>query len=258
MSERAEPRTSAGVPEVEIPLSGGNSNAPVRTGDRVRRTAGPWSPAVHAVLRHLRSAGLTMVPEPFGFDAEGREVLEYLPGDVPAYPLPPIVWSDTFLVEATRLLRRLHDASASFDASGCTWQQPVREPQEVVSLNDFAPYNLVLQEGRITGVIDLDQMSPGPRARDLAHLAYRLVPLTAPENQDGIASRSDERDRRLRLLADVYGAVDVEQLRDAVPPLLDDIAAHADGAGRPDHGDLYRRDAAWLRGPGAGERHPAG
>ena len=229
-------------------LEGGNSNAPVRYGDRVHRVAGPWSPTVHAYLRHLRENGVDVVPEPFGFDAEGREVLAFLPGAVPAYPLPDVVWTDAFLVQAARLLRRLHDASTGFDRSGAVWQQPSRLPDEVVSVNDFAPYNLVLEGDRITGVIDLDQASPGPRVRDLAHLAYRLVPLTAPTNRDGLPSSLDERGRRLLLLADAYGDVAPAAILIAVGPLLDDVADHADRAGRPDHGDLYRKDAALLPG----------
>lgn len=38
--------------EPEIRLSGGWVNEVVRTGDTVRRSAGPWTPAVHALLRH--------------------------------------------------------------------------------------------------------------------------------------------------------------------------------------------------------------
>ena len=231
-------------------LVGGNSNAPVRYGDRVHRTAGPWSPTVHAYLRHLRAHGVDLVPEPFGFDEHGREVLEFLPGLVPAYPLPEVVWTDAFLERAARVLRRVHDASVGFALAGAVWQQPAREPQQVVSVNDFAPYNLVLDGDRIIGVIDLDQASPGPRVRDLAHLAYRLVPLSTPGNRDGratpIRDRDRDRGRRVRLLADAYGAVAPAAIVAAVGPLLDDIAAHADAAGRPDHGDLYRADAARL------------
>ena len=240
-----------------VPLLGGNSNAPVRYGDRVHRTAGPWTPTVHAYLAHLRAGGVDLVPEPFGFDDEGREVLEFLPGAVPAYPLPDVVWSDAFLVDAARLLRRLHDMSADFPRGGAVWQQPAREPDEVISINDFAPYNLVVRNGRIAGVIDLDQASPGPRVRDLAHLAYRLAPLTAPDNGDGRSSTPRERGRRLRLLADAYGDVAPAAVLFAAVPLLDDIAEHADDAGRPDHAVLYRADAAWLAG-GAETLHAAG
>jgi len=227
-------------------LTGGNSNAPVRFGDRVHRESGPWSPTVHDYLRHLRDHGVDLVPEPFGFDEHGREVLAFLPGAVPTYPLPDEVWTDGFLVDATRVLRSIHDASAGFDRRDRTWQQAAREPDEVICVNDFAPHNLVVSEGRIVGVIDLDQASPGPRVRDLAHLAYRLVPLTAPENADGRVSGPAERGRRLRLLAEAYGGPIAETVLAAVGPLLEDVAEHADRMGRADHAALYRRDAALL------------
>ena len=44
----------------EIPLAGGNMSAGVvRVGDTVRRPAGPWTPAVHALLTHLHEAGFS-------------------------------------------------------------------------------------------------------------------------------------------------------------------------------------------------------
>jgi hypothetical protein len=42
---------------VEIRLDGGNAGGAVRVGDTVRRTAGPWTPAVHALLAHLAGKG---------------------------------------------------------------------------------------------------------------------------------------------------------------------------------------------------------
>jgi hypothetical protein len=60
----------------EQPLTGGNvSVGVVRVGDTVRRPSGPWTPAVHALLRYLGSAGFDGAPEPLGIDAQGREVL---------------------------------------------------------------------------------------------------------------------------------------------------------------------------------------
>ena len=42
---------------MEIPLDGGNAGGAVRVGDTVRRAAGPWTPAVHALLAHLADHG---------------------------------------------------------------------------------------------------------------------------------------------------------------------------------------------------------
>ena len=46
----------------EIPLHGGNVSTVVRVGDTVRRNAGPWTPSVHALLRHLEYVGFTGAP----------------------------------------------------------------------------------------------------------------------------------------------------------------------------------------------------
>lgn len=40
----------------------------------------------------------------------------------------------------------------------------------------------MFEDGTLTGVIDLDLASPGPRVWDMAYTAYRFVPLTDPAN----------------------------------------------------------------------------
>jgi hypothetical protein len=56
-------------------LDGGNTGGAVRIGDTVRRTAGAWTPAVHALLAHLESKGFPGAPRPRGLDESGREIL---------------------------------------------------------------------------------------------------------------------------------------------------------------------------------------
>ena len=58
--------------EPPVPLTGGNlSEGLVRIGHTVRRPAGPWSPSVHAFLRHLDDVGFTGAPRSLGFDEQG-------------------------------------------------------------------------------------------------------------------------------------------------------------------------------------------
>jgi hypothetical protein len=66
---------------VEFRLDGGNAGGAVRVGDTVRRAAGPWTPAVHALLAHLAGRGIVGSPRPLGVDDQGREVLTYLAGE---------------------------------------------------------------------------------------------------------------------------------------------------------------------------------
>jgi len=188
------------------------------------------------------------VPEPLGRDAQGREVVRFLPGEVPAYPMPGWVWSDAALRAAGSLLRRLHDATAGFERPGARWRLPAHEPAEVVCHNDFAPYNLVFRAGLPVAVIDFDTASPGPRAWDLAYLAYRIVPLTAPGNPDAPATPRTERDRRLIALCDAYGppAAAVEVLA-TVPARLDELHAFTLARGLDRDAALYEADARHAR-----------
>jgi hypothetical protein len=148
----------------EVALTGGSMSAVVRRGGFVHRRAGPWTPTIHRLLEHLRSRGVEWLPRPVGMDEGGREVLTFMPGTVPAYPMPEWVWADAVLDTAGRWLALVHQAGADFDTRGAVWQLPTREPADVVCLNDVAPYNMVFDDqGQRAGWIDVDTASPGPR-----------------------------------------------------------------------------------------------
>ena len=66
----------------ETVLTGGNVAQVVRVGDTIRRSTGPWTPAVHALLTYLELAGFDGAPRARGVDQKGREVLTFLDGDV--------------------------------------------------------------------------------------------------------------------------------------------------------------------------------
>jgi hypothetical protein len=185
------------------------------------------------------------VPEPLGLDDQGREVLGFLEGEVPTYPMPAWVWADEVIAEAASRLRELHDASLDFPRGGRTWQLPAHEPDEVICHNDFAPYNLVFRAGRLAGAIDFDTASPGPRIWDVAYLAYRLVPLTAPDNPDG--TTTTDRPTRLRTLCATYGDLDPAAVLTTAIDRLAELADFSAARGLADHAELYRADAAHLR-----------
>ena len=245
--------------EPEIVLTGGNMNAVTRRGDAVHRTAGPWTPTIHRLLDHLADAGIDCLPRPLGLDEQGREMLTYLPGIVPTYPLPSWVWTDRVLAETGALLARIHQASTTFDRADAIWQLPLHEPGEVICLNDMAPYNMVFDDDhQLSGLIDLDTASPGPRSWDLAYLAYRIVPLSAAEDTGIGPITAEERRRRLELLASAYAAAGdqirietTDILRTAVARLdeLAEFTADRAAAGAvhvASHVEIYRRDAEWI------------
>jgi Ser/Thr protein kinase RdoA (MazF antagonist) len=211
-------------------------------------------------MRHLRASGFESVPEPLGIDDRGREIISLLPGAPAAYPLPDFAWSDTTLTTVAQTLRAFHDASVGFVApAGGRWQWPAHEPAEVICHNDFASYNLMFENGQLTGVIDLDLASPGPRVWDMAYTAYRFVPLTDPDNPDAPFRGADTQARRLAAFCVAYGDSAIEpadvlesaaaKLRELVA-FIEREAAAGDAAQQAvlARGDvlIYRRDIAHI------------
>jgi hypothetical protein len=250
--------TLSGVFE-EIPLAGGNISAGVvRVGDTVRRPAGPWTPAVHALLAHLHEAGFHAAPRPLGLDERGREVLEFVPGTT--------VWPDRFdeveprarLARVGRMIREFHDAVAGFTPPpDAVWQVAIPPEDdgggEIIAHHDLAPWNLVT-DGDGWTFIDWDGAGPGSRLWDLAYAMKAFVPLSADpgwQRPDAAA--------RARVLADAYGLVD-EQRRRLAPMLarrsraMYDLLAAGHANGTPPwarlwaegHGDVWRRDTAYI------------
>ena len=254
-------------------MVGGHTAPVVRVGDTVRRVAGPWTPQVAAFMTGLRAAGVTGVPEHRGLDERGREVVAWVEGDVPVYPMPPWAWDDAVLIDVARAVRAIHDAAGALDLPRTGWRRPAVEPVETVCHGDLAPYNAVFAGGRLSALIDWDHAGPGPRGWDLGYLAYRFVSLTPPGHRDGRPGSGPppEQWRRVRLLGEAYGGFDpVELVRWAVRRLEDLIAysraeaaagnaalQHTIDAG---HVALYEGDLAWIRSllRGAGVSDAAG
>src|ERR1700751_237826 len=103
--------------EGELLTGDGVTQGIVRIGDTVRRPLRPFSLTVQAYLGHLREAGFTGAPLPLGADEQGREMLSFVPGDVPRNPLPPETAGGDVLVAPARLIQPLHDASAGWTPS---------------------------------------------------------------------------------------------------------------------------------------------
>lgn len=211
-----------GTASPEIPLSGGTLNAVVRVDDTVRRPAGPWTPAVHDLLRHVRARGLDLAPEPLGMDDAGREVLRFIPGDTSGWRLPWPEWvrSDRILAEVGSTLAAYHRAVADFRPQGeIPWQNGPAElaVDQIVCHNDLAPYNVVARQGRLVGIIDWDLAGPGRAVSDLAFAAWQWVPLHGPFVTSLMGWDPElARAPRLRRLLDAYGLADRSGFIEAV------------------------------------------
>lgn len=254
-------RAWAVVKDDEILLSGGNaSSGVVRVGQTVRRPAGPWTPAVHALLTHLHSVGFTGAPRPLGIDDRGREVLSFIPGVLP--------WPDRFelldphceLVRVARLIRQFHEAVADFTPPpSAQWQVLVpADGSEIIAHHDLAPWNLVI--GERWAFIDWDTAAPGTLLWDLAYAIHGFVPLSA----DPRWQRHDAA-QRMRVFVDAYGLDQTQRqqllalLARRTQAVVDFLAAQASAGTQPwlglwqeGHGRAWRADTVYIR------RHSAG
>lgn len=253
----------------EETLSGGNVSKVVRIGDTVRRTPGPWTPAIHRLLAHARAKGLLWVPEPLGLDDAGREVLSFIPGMVP-HDRPEWMWTEQILTDVARALRAWHDATADFSAPEAQWGLPSSSPQEVICHNDFAPYNCVFRDGRFVGAIDFDFCSPGARIWDMAYAAYRYVPLMpGPDAEETIGGERSpftipRMNERMEVFLKVYGGGNPKARDDgarysrsgliraaidrlqAIGAWTEVFARQNGSATLADHAAMYRSHARWL------------
>ncbi|MEU6847335.1 aminoglycoside phosphotransferase family protein [Streptomyces sp. NPDC046716] len=243
--------------EEEQPLSGGNVSAGVvRVGDTVRRPAGPWTPAVHALLTHLNEVGYRAAPRPLGIDDQGREILTFVPGHV--------VWPDRFallepsrrLARVARMIRELHDAVQDFTPPpDARWQVLIpAEGGDIIAHHDLAPWNLVVADDSPWTFIDWDTAGPGSRLWDVAYAVHGFVPLSAhPDWRRGDAGE------RLQVFANAYGLDEAERRR--LVPLLgrrtrsmhDFLRDQAARGVQPwatlwaeGHGDAWRSDAEYI------------
>lgn len=191
------------------------------------RPSNPHTPTVHALLRHLRAVGFEAASRPIGVDPDRRERLEYIDGDVAVPPYPAWAQTDLALASAAALLRRLHDASASFvPPPDATWSTEMADPEggPVICHNDVCLENLVYRNQVAVGLLDFDFAAPGRRVHDLAHFARMNVPMDTDDDAV-LLGRTPPFDpvRRLRIVADAYG----------LPPGREDfLDALADGIRR--------------------------
>lgn len=200
---------------VEERSLGGNLNDAVRVGGTVRRRAGPWTPAVHALLRYLERAGFE-APRVVGMDAQGREVLRFIEGEAHSgtlAPLPDAILADVRIVEAAQLLRRYHDVVSRFrPPSDACWRIVAPTESELICHNDWTPWNALLRGGHIEVMLDWDLAGPGTRIWDVANGVYCWAPLFASH----LTPSLDVQLRRMRLFVDAYGLED----RSALLPTL--------------------------------------
>jgi hypothetical protein len=193
------------MPEIVLPGGYTNAGHVTRVGDTVRRPARPHSPAIRALLEHLEREGFDGAPRFLGVDERQREVLSFMPGEAALEPLADWAFSDEALVSVAQLLRRFHDATASFAASAHAWPDFVPEAfrDGVICHNDPNLDNVICVDGVAVGLIDFDLAAPGSAVWDVTCAARLWAPLRDERDvPEPVRGRTLE---RLRLFVDAYG-----------------------------------------------------
>lgn len=213
----ARPKPRIPVPTV-APALDPNTPAPQRGSTPIDREAvsvhapDPYSAATHALLTHLESVGFRGAPRSFGWDADGRHLVEWVEGIRADHPRAPDAALDPQRIGA--FMREMHDALSSFEPpAGVQWFEGLPGPgADLIIHQDISPANiLVTTDGRLVA-IDWDAAAPGTRLWDIAHAAHAFAPLSKGGLDPQAAAD------RLARFADGYG-LNLEQRKQLVPLL---------------------------------------
>lgn len=193
----------------------------VRIRDTVRRPAGPYTESIFSLLHHLNDVGFDGAPRPLGLDEHGREVLRFVPGDVPIPPLPSWSLEDGALASAARLLRRFHDAARDFNATSHAWSDAMADPRggSLICHTDVCPENVVFRGNEAVALLDFDFASPGRAVYDVVSIMSMWAPLR-PAGMRRPEMRDLDAATRVRIVADAYGLTETERAQ--VPDVLQD------------------------------------
>ena len=189
----------------------------------VYRPQAPWTPTVHALLRHLESVGYRGSPRLLGtgIDGAGRQQIRYVDGEL-VHPYP---WSDRGIIGVARLLRELHDATASFvppqDAAWMPWYTHRPKADQVFGHGDVGPWNIVARDGVPIALIDWEFAGPVDRLDEVAE----AVRLNCQLHGEDVAALRDLPEaavpaRQVGLFADSYG-LDTDQRAQLLPRMVE-------------------------------------
>lgn len=217
--------------EVEEVLKAGRStHSVIRVGDTIRRSPQKSNPLSRLLLIFLEEKGFDGAPRFLGIDEHGRDILRFIPGEVPVELHP---YDDSQIAAAARLMRRFHDATSRF---------PHLNGHEVICHNDWSPPNCVFVDRMPAAMIDFDNVEPGSRLWDFAYTAHTFLNLGSPHF--GI----QEQRRRLRLMAEAYG-LDSSRLIELVVHITARLASGAKWAhdiGTPDIQAWLQSSRDWV------------
>ncbi len=167
-------------------LNGGmRTESVLKIGDKVHRTRSSNYKFIHSILLYLEKNSFAYSPKFIGFDKNDREILTYIAGEVPR----TFTLSLNQKIESIKILKNFHDLLAEHKSVG---------EYETICHNDFAPWNIIVKNNNVVGVIDFDECAPGYRIDDVAYFIWTFLDL-------GVSEDTDEKQiRDISTLIDTY------------------------------------------------------
>jgi hypothetical protein len=245
----------------EEPLLGGDvTEGLVRIGDTVRRPRSAGADLVEAVLRFLEGVDFEGAPRFLGLDAQGRQTLSFIPGEVAGRPWPNWIADDARIASVARLVRRLDDAMHPFGLpDGLAHDElpdppgmpaSIAGPPRFVGHMDITPENVVFVDGQARALIDFDLARPTDRVGEVCNLLLWWAPLMPVVDREP-AVRDVDAMARAALLVDEYG-LGADDRQQIVPVARNS----ADRAWHSMRNRAARRGGGWQRmwDEGVGDR----
>jgi hypothetical protein len=208
---------------MEEELAGGSVTRVTKLGDVVYREGGPWVEAVHSVLKHLEVKGVKCAPKALGVADDGREMISFLPGSSMYRPWREVMFTDSALEQAAKMLRTIHDASEDLELPKTTIWRNTTAPKkkgQIIRHGDLGPWNTLWEGDILSGLIDWDFCEPGERLTDIAQLAAYFVPFIGGGHwkEAGFGSEPDY-SARLNVICRSYGDVSAGEVVRALKDL---------------------------------------
>jgi hypothetical protein len=196
------------IASTEETLTGGGRSTVTRSDDVVLRPSTPSSPTIIALLRHLEQVGYAYAPRIVGsgFTADGREAVRFIEGEF-VHPGP---WAEDALPLIGRMLRQLHDATASFvSPAGAMWRPWFGRSlgtARVLGHGDTGQWNIVSRNGLPVALIDWETAGPVDPIIELAQACWLNAQLFDDDLGERLGLGSlEQRAKKMRMLLDGYG-----------------------------------------------------
>ena len=192
-------------------------------GEVVRFPDKPWTPAIHAFLRHLEDAGFAGAPRvvEHGSGGRGSQALSYPEGEL-QYTR---AWTDKRITALGALLREFHEVAQRFtppeQAVWKPWFIRHVRPATGFGQGEVAPWNILARDGEPVAFVDWQYAGPMDPFVDLAQAAWlnahlHDVVVVDLHDRPSIELRANQ----LRLFVDAYG-LETERRDDLVELMIE-------------------------------------